>query len=389
VPLRRPLLLSLLSAMAVGLPGCWNLERSAIEGERFPWQPDPGVPSGWSVERVDTGVRCPTGEAAPLFVVSPDEVDPRVVEDAPRLPVALVFTSGAFDYIIDPPDGDPLAGQTWRETNAEVSRLGIAWAADRAFEALGMLPNTDPVERHAGSLPGALAAKGIATVVVPNCWGDLWHNRSGVADNYYRFDGFVREGRTLAEFAYLHTVRAFPPGNPVAMPVKAQPDRVFMIGLGEGSRAVAELLKLEDGGTPSYPVAGLVVDSPEDDLSGYYAPSGDASLNAVKTGLDRIHLGGVEDLEAGTLSTLTTAQLPPRVGVLAPSGDSAILPSANDLLLERLGELSASDAVEVWQWTPPVPAHVLSNADPAVAKAVADFLGDGLDAVDGDLRDDG
>jgi len=231
--------------------------------------------------------------------------------------------------------------------------------------------------------------KGIATVVVPNCWGDLWHNRSGVADNYYRCDGFVREGRTLAEFAYLHTVRAFPPGNPVAMPVKAQPDRVFMIGLGEGSRAVAELLKLEDGGTPSYPVAGLVVDSPEDDLSGYYAPSGDASLNAVKTGLDRIHLGGVEDLEAGTLSTLTTAQLPPRVGVLAPSGDSAILPSANDLLLERLGELSASDAVEVWQWTPPVPAHVLSNADPAVAKAVADFLGDGLDAVDGDLRDDG
>lgn len=374
----------------LGLSGCWNLERSIIEGERFPWQPDSGVPDGWSVERIDTGVRCPAGEAAPLFVVSPDAVDPRVVDDAPRLPVALIFTSGAFDYIIDPPTGDPLSGQTWRETRGEIGRLGIGWAADRAFEAIGMLPNTDPVERHAGSLPGALAAKGIASVIVPNCWGDLWHNRSGVADNLYRFDGFVREGRTLAEFAYLHTTSAFPPGNPIEMPFKAQLDRVFMVGLGEGSRAIAELLKLSDGsGAPSYPAAAVVADSPEDDLSLYYAPSGAADLTSFKTGLDRIHEGGVNDVGAGSLAELTAELLPARVGVLAPAGDSAIVEGANDLLLERLDALAAGGRAEVWRWTPPIPAHVLTNADPDVAKAVADFLGDGLDAVPSGLRDDG
>ncbi len=383
-----------LGGLSVALAGCWDLSRAPLPEERYPWQPDSGVPEGWSVERVGSGVRCPAGAQAPLFVVAPDAVDPRVVEDAPRLPVAVIFTSGAFDYLLDPPTGDPLSGDSWRQTLDEPKRLGIGWAADRAFEALGLLTNSDPIEAHTGALAGALAARGIASVVVPNCWGDLWHNRAGVVDNLFISDGFLRDGRTLAEFSWRFLTSPFPPGNPVTLPVKAQRERLYMIGLGEGSRAVAELLRLRDAdGSAPYQPAAVVIDSPEDDLSPYYRASGDGDALAIRTGIDRIHLGGQTEIGSGSLATLSDADLPPRLGVILPSGDTSILDGTNDALRTRLDDLvlggldtdvSDTDAPppEVWTWTPAAPAHVLSNSDPAIAKAVADFLAEGLDAVD-------
>lgn len=372
------------------LSACWDLDRSSVETERYPWQPDPGVPEGWSAERIPSGLFCPDGEEAPMFAVTPDEVDPRLHDDAPEVPVAIIYTSGAFDYLIDPPPGDALSAQSWRMFQGGPRRLTVTWAADRGFETLGILSNSDPVERHAGTLPGALAAKGIASLVIPNCWGDLWHNRAGDVDNLFRFDGFLRDGRTMAEFAWQLLTGPFPPTNPTALPVRPDPQRLYMVGLGSGSRAIAELLRLEDrAGTPRVRPSAVVLDSPEDDLSGYYARTDDTRVAGVRIGLDRIHPGGEEELTDGAFASLPDTRIPPRVGVIRSSVDTTVLARANDNLDARLDDLEESGVVEVWRWASGSPAHVLSNADVTIAKAVADFLGDGLESVDLRFRDGG
>lgn len=379
-PLRRRPSLAILATLALG--GCWKLDAPDGTIDRLPFEPAGGAPEGWFIESFQTDLACPDGSLARFLVVYPEDVDQRVVEDAPRLPLVVLFHSGAFDYVDTPAPGAPLDGTSYQEDLAGEQRLTGDWSWRWALATLGLGVYRDPIELHTGALVAAFAEKGLTTLIPANCWGDWWHNRSTFEESqnlYSQGDYFLRDGRTLAEFAYRYATEEFPPGNPVELPVRVDTDRLFMVGLGEGSRAVGELLSLRDPdtGRPLYRSRAVVVDSPVDDLRVFFED--DPAFSDVKRGLNRIFRGGGEAVVGGSLAAVPPDAWPERFGLLTSAIDGRIPPGGNDLLV---GRLQGQPREDVWYYEDTRPGHVLSNVDPTVAKGVADFLVEGLDAID-------
>lgn len=415
--------LSLLPLVA----GCWTLELPDLDVDRLPLQPAVGAPDDWWVEGFEMVLDCPDGEPARFWMVYPGWADRRDDALAPSVPLALVFHSGAFDYVYAPDAVDPTLGDSFQNDRGQDTRLGAPWAARHIFASLGLYPNRDADEDHAGTLAAALAAKGIASLWVTNCWGDVWHNReSTTAQNNYANDLFFRNGRTAAEFAWRYAFEQFPPGNPLTLPVRPDAERIFVVGVGDGGRAVGELLAQVDSEVTAaeldtvyrYKPHAVVLDAPVDDYRPYFA-SEDGAYDAVRAGLARIFPGvspaNPAPLDQGAVSTRLPGNpeacghgfnLPDRIGVLYSCADTRYPVSVNDRLLARLGTQrpatceagahvgslvkdldparGAFECVEVpvWVWRDSALARPLSNADPATAKAVADFLGEGLDGLD-------
>ena len=390
------------------LAGCWRVQLPELPQDQRAFDPAVGAPADWWVFSFETTLTCPGGEPARFHLLYPGFADRREVEDAPAIPIALVFHSGAFDYVASPTAGDPTAGASFQTTYGNDKRLTLDWSAERIFASLGLYPNYDRSELHAGTLPAALATINVATLWPGNCWGDIWHNRTSLAQNNYEGVLFFRDGRTAAEFAYLHATTSFPPGNPVELPIRVDTERVFAVGLGDGVRAVSELLALRDDSGPNvvfpYTFAAAVLDSPIDDLT-VYADASTDEFQAIHAGLNRIFPDGGRNLAAP--SAIPPRNLPDRLGILVSANDTRIPLGANDALLAtddpgstgRFGPSSgviaapgrdnAGDtrSVGVWIHRNVEPRHVLSNADVDLAKAVADFFSGGLDEVDPQLAD--
>ncbi len=375
------------AAIALAATGCFVSEPVRLPDGALPYAPDVGAPEGWLVASFETPLECPDGATARFWLVYPEAAasDPA----RPALPVALVFHSGAFDYVPGADPTDPLGNPTWRQANVLDKRLTLDWAARRVMTTLGLHPNTDEVELHAGTLPAALAEKGFALLLPGNCWGDLWHNRVGVAENAFSADFFFRNGRTVGEFAWLHATEGFPPGNPVELPVAFDPERVVLVGLGDGGRAVSELLSVSAvGGDFAYRPWGVLLDSPNDDLRAWFTGDDPRFANA-RTAIGRIFPETGEEgtslvrLAAGAFTGLPRGNFPSRFGLMVSSNDTAIPAGANDVMRERLAELQPA---ELWVYDGIEPAHVLTNADVELAAITADFLGEGLDAVPESLR---
>jgi hypothetical protein len=308
------------------------------------------------------------------------------------MPLAVMFHSGTFDYVFLPRADAPTSGQTYQESLREsnTNRLTSEWAITQVFTTLGLYPNYNTNEVHAGSLPAALAEKGIAMLLPANCWGDNWHNRSSLAENNFAADFFFRNGRTAAEFAYLHATSSFPPGNPLELPIDVDLDRVYLVGLGEGSRAVSELLSLrentgESSAPFSYDPAAVFMDSAIDDLRPYYDNNGPTNYPIIRSGLNRIFPGGQGTVMPGSLAWTPLNNIPDRIGFLYSANDSYIPEGANELALLRLEERAPSDG---WVFESVEPARILSNADALLAKSIADFLVEGVGAVDPAYIDD-
>lgn len=211
---------------------------------------------------------CPDGEPATFYAVYREGLDEAA-------PVVIVFHSGAFDYVPNPdPAVDPLEGPHY----AGEDRMGSAWAADKVFETLGLLKSDTTVsEVNEGTLPAVLADIGTFAIYPANCWGDLWHNETGWQPNAWGDDGGVhREGRFLA---WMMTRFAATDSEEAAdwrarfgidqVPIPLDSSGVYLVGLGDGGRAVVELFRrIDQASDDSFPIVkGVLLDSTMDDVS--------------------------------------------------------------------------------------------------------------------------
>lgn len=356
---------------------CWKTDLVSLPEDRVPLSPEAGAPQDWVVETFELDIQCPNGENSKFYLAYPESADiTGLAEDevAETIPLAVIYHSGAFDYVFAPSPEDPLAGATLQVE----SRLNDEWAIRRVFVTMGMYPNDDAdVEFHTGALAGALATNGIAMLLPSNCWGDAWHNRSALAENDYSSDLFFRNGRTAAEFAWRHATEAFPPSSPLDLPIAVDLDHVYAIGLGDGGRGVSELLSAMDE-DPSFEVtpAAVVVDSLPDDLRAYYeAP---ALYNETIIGLNRLFPDGGDSTTTGSFGFLRNVAFPPRVGYLYSTGDSTIPASSHNAALAKL----PGSGTDLWVYQAITQAHVLTAGSNELAWQVSQFLVGGSDNVD-------
>ncbi len=247
---------------------------------------------------------CPDGEPSVFYAVYREGI----TEPAP---IVLFFHAGAFDYVNTPDPTDPLVGAGYQEER----RFTAEWAGNKVFETFGLLPGEalDPAEVNAGTLPAALADSGAFTLYPANCWGDLWHNEDYYSPNDWDADGSVhRQGRFLAwwmtRIASTDTEEALAWRERYGidtLPVPLDASGVYVVGLGEGGRATAELFRRvrDAGDTNMPPVKGVIMDSTMDKL--YHLTIDDTKFGAINKGLKRIfpeELDGVPPEDIGQYS---------------------------------------------------------------------------------------
>lgn len=293
--------------LSVALTGCWKDEYAVLPANIVEFAPEAGpVEPGWLVEPIlIPGLLCPDGVTARFHVVYPEAA----IGGGP-LPAATIYPTGAFDFVFAADPAAPFDGAHF----AEPTRLTSEWAVRQTFVTLGMYPNQDALETQSGALPLALVEQGIVLLIPGNCWGDLWHNAPGLADNDYEQDFFFRNGRVGADWG--HRLLADPTFGAlfgIELPVAIDPAQTYAVGLGSGGRAVAEMLQITNrDGTRTFSPAGVLVDSSYDDLRFVYE---DPTLygNTV-AGLDRIHPDGVSGTFSGSMFAIDA--WPERTGYL-------------------------------------------------------------------------
>ena len=237
---------------------------------------------------------CPDGEPAEFYAVYREDI----TEPAP---LVLFFHAGAFDYVVQPDLADPLGGEHY----APQDRMNAVWASEKVFETFGLLPGgaIDAAEVNAGTLPAVLADKATVTLYPANCWGDLWHNETGYTINDANADaGVTRQGRFLAwamtrlaskneeERTFYQGLFGFD-----TLPVPIDTSGIYVVGLGEGGRALPELLRrAQSTGDANMPdVRGAILDSVMDNL--YTLASNPQAFPAQREGLERVFYQHVDN----------------------------------------------------------------------------------------------
>lgn len=336
-----------LALVGMTMVACWDGERSELPISTLDFEPESGEVEGWTVTERTLDLACPDGRDARVWFVHPD------TPDGP-LPTVVLYHNGSFDYVEDPVAGQPLTGTGYQD----VSRLELPWAVQMVFATLGMYPDPLADASHTGVLPATLAQAGVAQIVPLNCWGDLWHNKQGTRDNDFYGDQFFRSGGAAAEWPWR---MAAEPGFAalVGLDLPFEPDasRIGLIGLGEGGRAVGEVLAY--GGQP----AAVVIEGHNDDLDAWEQADSD-----VGVGLDRIFLPGVDRMESAFSSADV---LPPTMWIWSPL-DPALAAGSQDLALAALAGGTHTIVERADE------AHILMNEDAELAAQVVEFLTDRL-----------
>ena len=342
------------------LSGCWSNywwkgydEMNTLDPTEVPYQVDGLTATDAVVTGFTSTLTCPDGEAASFFAV--------YREGLSNAPVALVFHSGAFDYVLDPDADQPLAGDHYYVD----SRLDRTWSVNKIWETLGMIyPRTvDAGELNLGTLPAALTDAGVVQIYPGNCWGDLWHNATNVAQNE-SVDGFSREGRSMA----LDMVDMLFSADAASdlgftLPVTLNNNEIYLVGIGEGGRAVNELLLSDE--LPQ--LAGALIDSSPDDLSAYVDAS-DAYVEEVE-GLARIFGDdGLDDLSAWSILNTPTSDMPDNLGFIWSSQDTRLPLGAGQ------ATAAALEASGAWVYDTGRAEHVALNGDIELATQAVDFM---------------
>jgi hypothetical protein len=347
--------------LAGGAAGCWKDEYAEVPIDVLTFQPEVEAPLDWLVAPIETELECPDGQKTRFYLVYPDGGS-----DAP-MPAAVLYHGGAFDFVFAPEANDPLASTHY----AEPSRLTTEWAIRQVFATLGMYPDQTKEPSNEGLVATALVERGVAVMVPANCWGDLWANKPGGADNSFVDDFYFRQGRAAAEWSYRFLVDPlFASAFGVELPIQVDPAQTYAIGLQEGGRAVAELLHVDnDGdGVGDFVPAGVVVDSSPDDLTPLFA---DPALYATTLeGFARIYPEGTERVARGSLATVP---VPTRTGYLHAIEDPNWPDSVHDAAAAHVA------AAGGWVYASPLPVSGFLNGDGNLdlARDAVDFLLDG------------
>ena len=205
-----------------------------------------------------------------------------------------------------------------------------------------------------------------------NCWGDLWHNAPGLADGDFSQDFFFRSGRASADWGHRFLVDPFfAELLGVTLPIEVDTSQTYLAGLGEGGRAVAEVLNLTDAnGRRAFDPAGVLVDSPLDDVRFMYADP--TVYGNTVAGLERIHQDGVDEAAAGSFHAL--GGFPDRTAYLYSTTDPDVPGETFAASAERM---AASGG---WLVTTDEPQHVLLNdaARLELARSAVNYLVTGV-----------
>jgi hypothetical protein len=360
----RPLLPPHAAALllAVGSSGCWKDDYAAIPQDVLSFQPEVDAPLGWVVEPIPVDLECPDGTPARFYLLRPEDVP------AEPVPVAVLYHGGSLDFVYAPDPADPLSGTHY----VEPSRLTAEWSIRQVFATLGMYPDQTAQPQNEGLLATAFVERDVSVLLPTNCWGDLWANKPGGADNSFVDDFFFRQGLAAAEWSYRFVVDPlFAAAFDVELPITVDPTRTYAVGLQEGGRAVGELLHVDNDadGVPDYAPAGVLVDSSPDDLSPMFA---DPALFATTLeGLARIYPNGPERAANGSLATAPA--LPLRTGYLHSLEDPRWPDGVHPAAAERVR------AAGGWVYSSPVPSHGLLNGEGNLdlARDAVDYLLDG------------
>lgn len=318
------------------------------------------------IQAFDTVLSCPDGEPARVFVAFRKSI-------SGEAPAALMLHSGAFDYVVQPDEADPIGGVHYRAG----SRLSRQWGIAKVWETLGLsrFP-VDPEEASLGTLPAALVDAGVVVILPANCWGDLWHGEA-LPDPTDAEPGLTRFG---GGFAQLMVDAIFTPEATaelgVRIPVSVNLDEVHLVGLGSGGRGVAQLLANSPDSVNTF--RSVVVDSSPDLLGAYLGDP--LTYGPEITGYEDIYGEALSTIDAtSSLYALAqTAALPERTAVIWSSLDTqvptaAILPTGL-----AVGELGGGRVVVDSGFE----GHVSSNRDDELAGNVVAYMSSGAVPAD-------
>ena len=317
------------------------------------------------ISTLDSNLACPDGKMAPIFVVYPESDTP--------LPVAVIFHSNPVSFISD-----------FERRNSQLPlRLQSDWAQNKLWETLGLSKNPQDLnEENKGYLPTALSDAGFVQVYPGNCWGDYWHSDPEIYPNaehiamsveeenadetVTEFGEFSRYGRTMA----IQTIQAI--SNPTLaqeiglnFPQEINSQEQHWIGLGEGGRAILELLAL-DSTQESLPKS-VIFDSSPLDLQPYLEQPSAFPLE-IGT-LEKVFVGE-EGYPLSDLSSFSwdRVSFPDRTAIIWSNGDSQMPQSAFS------NAVIGINSTEFWQEDQNQSGHIFLNRDITLARRAAQFM---------------
>lgn len=358
-----------LSLAAVLLGGCWSFpdtsELATVAFDNAIVNTTTGV-----IATIETNLECPDGEYARIYVV----YDEAITTPAP---VAVVFHSSAFDYVLDPKAANPLNGTHFA---GNVSRMDWSWGVRKVWETFGLHAQIDPVEDNLGTLPAALLDQGIVGIYPTNCWGDLWQNGRAEYENDIASEYIERDGGIFAWWMIrILFEQSFADIQGIDIPVDFDAQQLYLIGLGDGARAVIGLLAR--GGDLPTPDA-ILLDAPIDDLAQW----GD-EVPGVQDGLKRIFYNpdnpNQPDVDRWSLNEMLRSNAAddypalwgtPRLGIVYSSSDPKVPAGNLDRIIENKLPRLVEAGNQVCLMDTRDNAHVFTNADNARARGLVDWM---------------
>ena len=351
------------------LIGCWkeSSELPQVDTNKIPFENSELQQESVYISVLDSNLTCPDGQQAPIFVVYPETEEP--------LSVAVIFHSNPVAFI-----------SNFEQSNAQLpDRLSAQWVENKLWETLGLSKNPqDLYEKNQGFLAVALAEAGFIQIYPGNCWGDYWHSDPNTFPNAEslsitvnqedtanptqpEFGEFTRYGRTQAVQvidALSDTVLAEEIGLNFLRNIQLNSADQHWIGLGEGGRAILELLS--DGATNTMPTS-VFLDSVPLNLQPYMESPQAFPLEYGTISNVFIDESGapISDLTSFSWSTVT---FPSRVALLWSNGDSKMPHATIEGAVQNLS------AAELWQEDQNQSGHIFINRDIDLARRAVQFM---------------